>query len=174
MTTSGVSSDLHRLRKMQGLSLSRLARLVGTSSATISRYESGWSRFELATLRKLATALGYRIELVWHPLWQSGACESEEQLKRQLGRLFWDRRLEPGDADRYPRWIVGRVLQYGKIADIRALCAFLGRERFIGIVSDLRMPSVKLERFWNAMLRLEGVSCTKKPSRPQVASSWPA
>ena len=138
------------------------------------RYESGWSRFELTTLRKLATALGYRIEIMWRPLRQSGTCESEEQLIRQLGRLFWDRRLERGDADSYPRWIVGRVLQYGKIADIQALCAFLGRERFIGIVSDHRMPSAKLERFWSAMLRLEGVSCTKKPSRPPVSISWPA
>jgi len=174
MTANGISSDLRRLRKMQGMPLSRLARLVGTSAATISRYESGWSRFELTTLRKLATALGCRIEITWRPLRQSGTCESEEQLIRQLGRLFWDRRLERGDADSYPRWIVGRVLQYGKIADIQALCAFLGRERFIGIISDLRMPSAKLERFWSAMLRLEGVSCTKKPSRPQASSSWPA
>lgn len=173
MAASGLSSDLRHLRKMQGMPLSRLARLVGTSSATISRYESGWSRFELTTLRKLATALGYRIEITWRPLRQSGAWETEEQLIRKLGRLFWDRRLERGDVDRYPRWMVGRVIQYGKIADIQALCAFLGRERFIGIISDHRMPSAKLERFWNAMLRLEGVSCTKKPSRPQASISWP-
>jgi transcriptional regulator with XRE-family HTH domain len=153
--------------------LSRLARLAGTSIATMSRYESGWSRFELTTLRKLATALGYRLEIVWHPLHQGDPCESEAQLVQRLGRLFWDRRLERGDVQSYPRWIVGRVIQYGKIADIRALSTFLGRERFLGIVSNLRMPSLKADRFWQAMLRCEGVSCTKKPSRPPVSISWP-
>lgn len=153
--------------------LSRLARLAGTSVATLSRYETGWSRFEFATLRKLASALGYRLEVVWHPLQQGEPCETEAQLVQRVGRLFWDRRLDRGDVQLYPRWIVGRVIQYGKIADIRALVTFLGREKFLGIVADLRMPSTKVERFWHAMLRCEGVSCTKKLSRPQVSISWP-
>jgi transcriptional regulator with XRE-family HTH domain len=173
MTWGGVSADLRRLRKTRNMPLSRLARLAGTSVATVSRYESGWSRFELSTLRKLATALGYRLELKWRPLGQGGACKSEAQLGQRLSRLFWDRRLEQGDVRRYPRWIVGRVIQYGKIVDILGLSAFLGRERFLEIVSDLRMPSPKVERFWQAMLRLEGVSCAKKPSLPRVETSWP-
>jgi transcriptional regulator with XRE-family HTH domain len=174
MMWAGVSADLHRLREKQRMTLSRLARLAGTSVATLSRYESGWNRFELTTLRKLATDLGYRLEVVWRPLEPEVPCESDTRLVHRLGRLFWDRRLERGDLRRYPKWIVGRVIQYGKVADIRALSTSLGRERFLGIVSDLRVPSPKVERFWEAMLRLEGVSCTKKPSRPQVAVSWPA
>jgi transcriptional regulator with XRE-family HTH domain len=155
------------------MSLSRLARLAGSSVATVSRYENGWSRFELATLRKLATALGCRIEVTWHPLEEHEACESEAQLIDHLGRLFWDRRLEQGDLQRYPQWIVKRAIQYGKIADIRALSMFLGRRRFLEIVSDLRMPSAKLQSFWGAILRLEGVSCTKKRFHQPVANSWP-
>ncbi|MGA2977075.1 MAG: helix-turn-helix transcriptional regulator [Spirochaetia bacterium] len=173
MIQDGVSADLRRLRKTRRMPLSRLARLAGTSVATVSRYESGWNRFELATLRRLATALGYRLEIVWRPLKQGNACKSEAQLGQRIGRLFWDRRIGQGDVKRYPQWIVGRVIQYGKIADILALSTYLGRDRFLGIVSDIRMPSPKAERFWRAMLRLEGVSCTKKPSRPQAASSWP-
>jgi transcriptional regulator with XRE-family HTH domain len=173
MTWGQISTDLRRLRRTRGMTLSRLARLARTSVATLSRYESGWNRFEINTLRKLATALGYRVEVVWHPLESGGARESESQLVRRLGRLFWDRRLERGDLQRHPRWIVDRVIQYGKVADILALSTSLGRKRFLGIVSDLRMPSPKVERFWRAMLRIEGVSCTKKPSRPQVAISWP-
>jgi transcriptional regulator with XRE-family HTH domain len=174
MSWSGISADLQRLRRTRKMPLSRLARIAGTSVATVSRYESGWSRFEFATLRKLATALGYRLEVVWRPLQQGEPCESEAQLVQLIGRLFWDRRLERGDVQRYSQWIVGRVIQYGKIADIRDLSTFLGRERFLGIVADLRMPSPKVERFWHAMLRCEGVSCTKKPSRPPVSISWPA
>lgn len=174
MWESGVSADLRRLRKTRRMSLSRLARLAGTSMSTLSRYESGWNRFELATLRKLATALGYRLEIQWRPLQQEGVAETEAQLGRRLGRLFWDRRLRQGDLRRYPEWIVGRVIQYGRIADILALSTYLGREAFLGIVSSLRMPSPKADRFWNTMLRLEGVSCTRRPSPTRVATSWPA
>jgi transcriptional regulator with XRE-family HTH domain len=174
MAWGGVSADLRRLRESRNMSLSLLARLAGTSVATLSRYEGGWSRFELTTLRKLATALGYRLEIRWRPLEPRRARESEAQLLLRLGRLFWDRRLRRGDVQRYPRWVVGRTIQYGRVADIRALSTFLGRERFLGIVAELRVSSPKVERFWRAMLRLEGVSCTKKPSPPRVAISWPA
>ena len=154
-------------------SCSRLARLAGTSVATASRYESGWSRFELATLRRLATALGYRMEITWHLLDGGVPCDSEADIVQRLARLFWDRALAPGDVEHYPRWVVGRVIQFGKVADIRAISMFLGRERFLTIVSDLRMPSVKMEKFWVGLLRLEGMPCTKKPSRPPAASYWP-
>jgi transcriptional regulator with XRE-family HTH domain len=162
------------MRKARKMPLSRLARLAGTSVATASRYESGWTRFELATLRRLATALGYRMEISWHPLDAGAPRESESDLVHRLGRLFWDRALQSGDMDQYPRWVVDRVIQYGKVADIRALCTFLGRERFLTIVSDVRMQSVKMERFWLSLLRLEGVPCMKKPSLPPAASFWPA
>lgn len=173
MIWGGISADLRRLRKVRRMSLTRLAFLAGTSVATMSRYESGWSRFELTTLRKLATALGYRLEISWRPLVDGRAPESEAQLIDRLGRLFWDRRIERGDTQRYPRWLVGRVIQYGKVEDVHALATFLGRKRFLQIVSDLRMPSTKLERFWRTMLRYEGMTCTKKPSPAQAASFWP-
>jgi transcriptional regulator with XRE-family HTH domain len=174
MTSGGISFDIRRMRKARGMSLKRLASLAGTSVPTMSRYESGWSRFELSTLRKLATALGCRLEISWQPLVNRKSLQTEAQLIDRLGRLFWDRRIEQGDTQRYPRWLVGRVIQYGKIEDIRALSSFLGRKRFLQIVSGLRMPTTKLERFWETMLRYEGMTCTKKPSPAQAASSWPA
>jgi transcriptional regulator with XRE-family HTH domain len=174
MSWAGISADLRRMRKARKMPLSRLARLAGTSVATASRYESGWTRFELATLRRLATALGYRMEISWHLLDGGAPRETEADLVRRLGRLFWDRALQPGDMEQYPRWVVGRVIQFGKVADIRALSEFFGRGRFLTIVADLRMPSAKMERFWLGLLRLEGIPCTKKPSLPPAASSWPA
>ncbi len=174
MAWSGISADLRRLRTNRKISLSRLALRVGTSAATVSRYENGWNRFEMATLRKLATALGYRIEVRWRPLEMHRAVKSEAELINLIGRLFWDRRLTQGDVRRYPRWIVERTIQYGKTADIRALSTFLGRERFLQIVSGLRLPSSRLQSFWSAMLRLEGVPCTKKRFLLPAGNSWPS
>jgi transcriptional regulator with XRE-family HTH domain len=174
MDGASISADLRRLRQARGMSLSRLARLAGTSAATVSRYESGWSRFELATLRRLATALGYRLEIGWKTLDAEAPVDSAADLVQRLARLFWDHPLETEDLERYTQWVVARVIQYGKVADIRALSMFLGRERFLTIVSELRMPTAKMQGFWLPLIRREGMSCTKKLFRPQAASCWPA
>ena len=46
-----VGLQIRALRKERGWSLAELARRAGTSAPTLHRYESGWERFELATLR---------------------------------------------------------------------------------------------------------------------------
>ncbi len=58
-----IGTQIRRLRKEQGLTLSDLARLADTSAPTMHRYESGWDRFELNTLRKIAGALGATLEV---------------------------------------------------------------------------------------------------------------
>ena len=58
-----VGVRIRSLRKARGWSLAELARRAGTSAPSLHRYESGWDRFELATLRKIASALGARLEV---------------------------------------------------------------------------------------------------------------
>jgi len=168
-----ISAELKRLRLAKKLTTAEVARRAGTSAATLSRYENGWSRFEVYTLRKLATAMGLRLELSWRPLHARQSRESRSAVARRLGRLFWDRPLAKADLARFPDWVVGRVVQYGTLRDVRALAGALGKQRFLATVAGLRLPSPRLQAFWEAVLDLEGVQCTKKRSRPQAASSWP-
>ena len=44
---SEISRQLRARREEIGLSLAQLARRADTSAATLSRYETGWSRFEV-------------------------------------------------------------------------------------------------------------------------------
>jgi hypothetical protein len=55
------------------------------------RYETGWDRIELNTLRKIAAALGASIEVRLIP-----------DPKR-------DRELEGADLDNHPDWVLARV-----------------------------------------------------------------
>ena len=151
----------------------QLARRAGTSAATVSRYENGWTRFELYTLRKLATALGVRLKLAWPSLYSRLPRTVQDELRKRLARLFWDRPLASRDLKQFPAWVVGRVIQYGTLGDVRSLVAAMGKEKFLAVVAGARLPSRRLEAFWKAVLALEGVSCTKNRSRPQAASSWP-
>lgn len=172
--STDISAELKRLRLAKKLTTAQVARRAGTSAATVSRYENGWSRFEIYTLRKLATALGFRLELSWRPLHARQPHESRSAVVRRLSRLFWDRPLVKADFARFPEWVVGRVIQYGTLRDVRALAGALGKPKFLATVAGLRLPSRRLQSFWEAVLDLEGVGCTKKRSRPQAVSSWPA
>jgi len=52
-----------RLRIMQGLTQEQLAELVGTKQPSIARLESGRSEPKLHFLRRVAEALGARLEV---------------------------------------------------------------------------------------------------------------
>jgi transcriptional regulator with XRE-family HTH domain len=164
-----VSEQLKRRREEKGLSLSGLARRVGTSAATLSRYEHGWTRFETYTLRKLATALGceLQIELVARP-GIPRVSVSRAKAVHQLRRLFWDHRLVVRDFDRHPIWMMERVLEYGALEDVRLVMEVFGKSRFLDMVAGATRVSAKTAAFWRSLLEQEGVSCTKKFSRNTV------
>jgi hypothetical protein len=129
----------------------------------LSRYEHGWTRFEVGTLRKLAAALGceLRIDLVA----RTGEAESvvsEEGVVTRVRRLFWDRRLTAGDLERHPVWVVERVLEYGAMEDVRAVVGYYGRKRFLEVVAGVSRVSPRTAAVWRSILEQEGIPCTKK------------
>ena len=56
-----------RLRIAKGLSQAQLAKLVGTKQPGIARLESGKTEPKLSFLRRVAEALGYRLEIRFVP-----------------------------------------------------------------------------------------------------------
>lgn len=56
-------NEVRRLRRLAGVTQSRLAALAGTSQPTIAAYESGSKSPNLRTLRKLARAVGLEARL---------------------------------------------------------------------------------------------------------------
>ena len=59
--------QLTRLRISKGLSQAELAELVGTKQPGIARLESGKTEPKLSFLRRVAKALGYRLEIRFVP-----------------------------------------------------------------------------------------------------------
>ena len=171
-TLWNLSRQIGARRKRLGLSLSQLARRVNTSPATLSRYENGWSRFEVSTLRKLATALDCEliIELRPRPRWVESP--APEHVVRQIGRLFWDQVLTTDHLEKHPLWVVERVLGYGNLGDVRILAAFFGREDLLRLVENARYSSDRTRTFWQQILEREGVRCTRKCSREEATNSW--
>jgi transcriptional regulator with XRE-family HTH domain len=73
-----------RLRILRGLTQEQLAELVGTKQPGIARLESGASTPTLSFLRKVATALGARLEVRLVPL------KEEEPVTGLVGQLRWE------------------------------------------------------------------------------------
>lgn len=180
MVMVSISSRLKKLRLNRGLSLSELAARVGTSSATLFRYESDWDRFELYTLEKIASALGYKLDLNFTPIKSARLPKSAAGCIKKIQRLFWDHELKAGNLKKYPQWIVERVIEYGNLDDIYSLMGVMGKRMFLKQVSNCRFQSRKTFFFWKMILEKEpatkalagkeGVKCTKKSFQREVKS----
>lgn len=152
--------------------MNELARRADTSPATLSRYENGWSRFEVYTLRKLATALGCRLVVKLEPQEEPSERVTTSEVVERLGRLFWDQRLTSRHLKDHPLWVVGRVLEYGNLNDVRLLVRLMGREAFLRHVGEVRFETEKTRDFWRTILEREGLPCTSESFRREAASFW--
>jgi transcriptional regulator with XRE-family HTH domain len=165
-TESGISEQLKRRRLALGLSLTEVARRAGTSAATLSRYEHGWTRFETHTLRKLALALNGELKITLSPTdTRSPPARTARAAAKQLARLFWDHPLTPKDLEAHPVWVVERVLEYGTLEDVALLRDQMGRMAFLAATASAHRMSPRTATFWKHMLQMEGIPCTKKYSR---------
>jgi transcriptional regulator with XRE-family HTH domain len=166
-----ISQQIAARRKRLGLSLSQLARRVNTSPATLSRYENGWSRFEISTLRKLATALDCDLVVKLQPRPRWVEQPTAENVVQQVGRLFRDQELDIVHLEESPLWVVEHVLEQGSLGDIRILTAFFGRERLLSLAAEATIPSNRTRVFWRQVLQREGVTCTKRSSIDKAETS---
>jgi transcriptional regulator with XRE-family HTH domain len=167
-----ISRQIRARRRELGLSLSQLARRVDTSPATLSRYEGGWTRFEIYTLRKLATALDCELVVEFRPKPRIEAKPRPWLVIQRLQRLFRDQSLSELHLRKNPRWVVERVLEHGNLNDLHLLVAFLGRDSFLGQVAEARFSSDRTRQFWQQLLTREGITCTRRSSPEEPAPSW--
>ncbi|MBI2970209.1 MAG: helix-turn-helix transcriptional regulator [Gammaproteobacteria bacterium] len=138
---------------MRGLSLKALAERVGTSAPTLHRYETGWDRFEIRTLRRIAAALGGELEvrlLARHPEVRIGA-RDKRQLRRLLSPLFWDTELSAADLVQHRRWVLARVLMYGDLGQVRAVRRFYGDDAIREAVAQ-RGIDARTRNYWTTLL----------------------
>jgi transcriptional regulator with XRE-family HTH domain len=148
-----IGFQIRSLRKEREWSLAELARRAGTSAPTLHRYESGWERFELATLRRLAAALGVQLKVSLEPIGR-GVPDAKlpiERLARLLRPLFWDRPLQPQDLNEYPDWVLRRVLMYGDRPQVEASRRFYGDDA-VREAAAHRETDNRTRNYWSQIL----------------------
>lgn len=149
-----IGPQIRHLRERKGWSLASLAARVGTSASALHRYEGGWERFELTTLRRIASALGARLEVrlvAPEPALGTGPDRSPEALVRLLAPLFWDKPLTRADLDQHPQWVLRRVLMFGNREQVAAARRHFGDEAVRRAVGS-RQVDAKTRNYWRLLL----------------------
>lgn len=153
-----IGAQIRRLRTEAGLTLADLAERAGTSAPTMHRYETGWDRFEVATLRRIAEGLGASLEVRLVPRGGPRSVPTEAELVDLLASLFWDRELDPALLERYPGWVLQRVVDFGSREQMAAARAWFGDEV---LAEAIERPGVDVRsrNYWRMILE---DACTRK------------
>ena len=153
-TPSLLSQQIRELRLARGWTLAELARRAGTSAPTLHRYENGWDRFELDTLRRIGEALGARLEvrlIAAAPNTFTARRPSTKALVKALRPLFWDRPLRVAELTKFEGWILERVLTSGNHDQVRAARGFYGDDAVRRAVERRGVDS-RTRHYWRLML----------------------
>lgn len=166
-----ISAQIRDLRLAKGWTLAELAKRAGTSAPTLHRYESGWDRFEVRTLRTIAAALGARLEvrLVSETPATEGAALSARSLVRSLAPLFWDKPLTSADLREYPDWVLSRVLMFGARQQVIAARRYFG-DASIQHAAQHRSMDARTRNYWSLILG-DGSDASEGTERKRLEDS---
>lgn len=147
-----IGAQIRRLRTEAGLTLADLAERAGTSAPTMHRYEAGWDRFEVATLRRIAEALGATLEVrLVPPRDGPRSLPTKADLVDLLSSLFWDNELDAAHLERFPGWVLERVVDFGSREQMAAARAWFGDE---ALAEAIERPGVDVRsrNYWRMIL----------------------
>ncbi|MBI4536599.1 MAG: helix-turn-helix transcriptional regulator [candidate division NC10 bacterium] len=152
--TQAIGQQIRRRREARGWTLAELARRAGTSAPALHRYENGWDRFAVGTLRRIASALGARLEIRLVGSMPSESADrprSTRSLVKLLAPLFWDRDLTAEDLERHGDWTLRRVLRLGNREQVAAARRHYG-DAAIRRVIERRGIDPRTRNYWRQIL----------------------
>ncbi|OGL43245.1 MAG: hypothetical protein A2161_09630, partial [Candidatus Schekmanbacteria bacterium RBG_13_48_7] len=151
-----IGAQIRQLRLSKGLSLTELAQRAGTSAPALHRYESGWEKFEIATLKRITSALGARLDirLVELQVPEKDETLSDTKLLDLISPLFWDKRITKSDLKNYPLWVVKRVLMYGSWQQVQSIRRHYG-DNLLREAIFSRGLDAKTKNFWKLLMGIE-------------------
>lgn len=164
-----IGFQIRELRLAKGCTLAAVAQRAGTSAPALHRYESGWDRFEVGTLRRIGAALGAHLEirLVPNPTLATARQRSATELLPVLAPLFWDHDLAASDFREHPSWVLERVLMFGNRPQMAAARTFFGDQAIRETVTR-RGVDERTRNFWNVILEAPA-NAPESPQRKRVA-----
>ena len=96
-------------------------------------------------------------------------------LPQFLEKYFWDVDFEKVDLKKYPKDIIGRILQYGNEEAVRWLRAHFSRDEIADVLIHYRFVSPKSANFWSLIYDIpkDQILCLQKHYLETQRSHWP-
>jgi hypothetical protein len=89
--------------------------------------------------------------------------------------LFWDLAFDQLDAEHQADAILARVLEYGRLEDVRTILELYGTERVHAFFRDVGHPliSARTREFWRAFFHAESETWASPPDfRTSSSAPW--
>jgi hypothetical protein len=92
-----------------------------------------------------------------------------------LSWLFWDVDVERLDVERHADYILGRVLERGRLSDVHWALEAYGSERILQFLREAANPelSARTIAFWRAFFREDQAWRTPPAWRTSNSAPWP-
>lgn len=86
-------------------------------------------------------------------------------IPERIQRLFWDADKKTVDLQAHCFYIIGRIIDYGDLEDVRWMLATYSAEKIMGVVKKSRGLSRKSGSFWGNHFRIprEEIACLQEP-----------
>ncbi|MFN3527936.1 MAG: DUF6922 domain-containing protein [Candidatus Altarchaeaceae archaeon] len=77
----------------------------------------------------------------------------KSNLPEEFRKYFWDCEFEELSLEKYPKFIIERILQFGNINDIKWLLSKVNRDLFFEVATTSRRLDDKTKNFWKIYLK---------------------
>jgi len=96
-------------------------------------------------------------------------------LPKFLQSCFWDIDFDKLNPQKYPYFVIERILEYGKKKDVDWLAKNFPKNTIKETIISSRSLSLKSANFWALVLNLDRnkVLCLKKSSAKKQSKIWP-
>jgi hypothetical protein len=98
-----------------------------------------------------------------------------KRLPKFLKHYFWEVDFETLDADRYSRYVIERILEYGGIKAVKWMTSTFSPKEIKSVLFTTRGLSLRSATFWAVVLGVskERVQCLNKPYLEIRKKFWP-
>jgi hypothetical protein len=78
--------------------------------------------------------------------------QTNKQLPEKFRKYFWDCNFDDLSLDRYKKFVVERILNFGDIYSVRYILLNVDKSELENIISTSRNLNSKTKNFWEIML----------------------